>query len=125
MKMQNVVIKHLITVILLLVYINRGFFIYSATEIENKNGEINSVLEFFVEFVTGESNNVDEDGDMQTDCNSVNIVQHDFSQQLLKIETANLFSKNIKKSEFPNKENLPANNYYRQIDQPPELVVND
>ena len=101
-------------------YINRGFFISGAVEVESANGEINSVFEYFMELVTGKSNDIDEDGDMQTDCNSV--VHYDLSQQFVQtLQLANLFSKEIKKTGFSNDENLPKNNYYRQIDQPPEV----
>jgi len=119
--MQKPIVRYLITIFLLLMYINRGFFISSAYEMESQGGEINSVFELLVELVTGESNDIDEDGDMQTCCNCINL-HHDFSQQLAQsLELMNLFSKNIKKSGYPNKENLLGNNYYRQIDQPPEV----
>jgi len=118
--MQKPIVRHLMTIFLLLIYINRGFFISSAYEMESPNGEINSVAELLIELITGESNDIDEDGDMQTDCNSV--TPHDFSQQFAQsIELANLFSKNINKFRFSNNENLPGNNYYGQIDQPPEV----
>jgi hypothetical protein len=119
---KNPVVRKFVTIFLLLMYINRGFFIFGATEVENANGEINSVLEYIMALVTGESNDIDEDGDMQTDCQGSGIAHFDFSQQLAQnIELTNLFSKNIEKSGFSNEENLPANNYYRQIDQPPEV----
>jgi hypothetical protein len=120
--MQKPIVRQFITIFLLLMYINRGFFISSAYEMESPNGEINSVAELVVELITGESNDIDEDGDMQTDCHGTEIVHHDFSQQLAQShEIMNLFSKNIKKYGFSKEENLPANNYYRQIDQPPEV----
>jgi hypothetical protein len=102
-------------------YINRGFFISSAYEINSKEGEINCVVEYIVELITGESNDIDEDGDSQTDCNGSGIVHFDFQQLAQNIELANLFSKNISKSGFSNDENLYGSNYYRQIDQPPEI----
>jgi hypothetical protein len=108
---------------LLLVYINRGAFIFSAYERENPEGEVNSVLEWVIQLVTGEENGIDEDGDVQTDCNCVQIVQYDFSQQLAQIlELENLFSTNIKKTAFPTKENIPAKSFYGQIDHPPKIV---
>jgi len=121
--MQKPIVKNLLTILLLLVYINRGFFISSAYEMESPNGEINSVAEWLVELITGESNDIDEDGDMQTDCNCAGITHHDFSQQLAQsIELANLFSKSIKKSGVLNKENLPENNFCSGVDQPPEVI---
>jgi len=94
--MQKTVVRHFLAIFLLLLYINRGFFISSADEINNSNGEINSVVEFLVECITGECNDIDEDGDSQTDCNSAKTVHLDFSQQLAqRMELMNLFSKNI------------------------------
>jgi len=120
--MQKPVVRHLLTILLLLVYINRGFFISSAYEMKSPNGEINSVTELLVELITGKSNDIDEDGDMQTDCNYVEVTNFDFSQQLAQsLELMNLFSKNIEKYRFPCTENLPQTNFYNQIDQPPEV----
>jgi hypothetical protein len=121
--MQNTVVKHLITILLLLIYINRGFFVSSVEETYNPEGETNSVLELIVELVTGESNDIDEDGDQQSDCNHVQIIQHDFSQQFAQIlELANLFSINKNNFRIPNKENLPSINFFDKIDKPPEMV---
>jgi hypothetical protein len=120
--MQNSTVRNFLTIFLLLLYINRGFFISSATEVENPNGEINTVLEFVVELITGESNDIDEDGDSQTDCNNVQIGQHDFSQHLAhSIELMNLSLEKIIKFNIPNKEELPQSNFFNQIDQPPEV----
>ncbi|MCL2436143.1 MAG: hypothetical protein FWD09_08445 [Lentimicrobiaceae bacterium] len=116
------IVRNLLTILLLLVYINRGFFISSAYEMESPNGEINSVAELIVELITGEGNDIDEDGDMQTDCNYVEIVHHDFSQQVAQsIELANLFSKNIGKFRVSGKEDLPIEDFFSRIEQPPEV----
>jgi len=121
--MQKTAVKYSIIFFLLLIYINRGIFI-TPYEIENQNNkEINSIVEWVVEFVTGQSNDIDEDGDLQTDCNSVHIVYHDFSQQLSQnLEFANLFSKDIAKNRFSNKENFLIQDFCAQIDQPPEGI---
>ncbi|MCL2290104.1 MAG: hypothetical protein FWC34_05280 [Bacteroidetes bacterium] len=120
--MQNTIVRHSMIIFLLLIFINRGFFISSAYEIENPDGEINSVAELIVLLITGESNDIDEDGDMQTDCHGVEIPHHDFSQQFAQsLELANLFSKNLNKFGFSNDENLSGNNFHNQIDQPPEV----
>jgi hypothetical protein len=88
---------------------------------ESKDGEINTVVEFIVELITGESNDIDEDGDTQTDCNNIQIAQPDFSQQFAKcIEFANLFSEKIGKFVIPNKENLPNTDFFSLIEKPPE-----
>jgi len=120
--MLKLVVKNLIITFLLIVYINRGLFI-TAYEVENKgNKETNSVVEWVIELVTGTENGIDEDGDMQTDCNNVQVIQYDFSQNLAQIiELANLVSTDIKKTAFPTKENVPVKSFYSQIEHPPEV----
>ena len=120
--MQNATVKHFLTIILLLVFINRGFFVSSADEMKSNDKEINSVVEWVMEMVTGESNNFDEDGDSQNDHNYVQIVQHDFTQHFTQIlELANQFSINKNNFAIPNKENLPPINFFDKIDKPPEI----
>jgi hypothetical protein len=115
-------VRKLMTILLLLIYINRGFFISSAIEMESPDGEINSVAELLAELITGESNGIDEDGDMQTECNFVQIIQHDFSQQLTQsLELVNLSSEKILKFNIPNKEEIPPINFFNKIDKPPEV----
>jgi len=119
--MRNKVVKYLILFFYLLVYINRGIFV-TPFETENQgNKETNSVVEWFLQLATGESNNIDEDGDLATDYSFTHISVHDFPQQLTHV---NLFSKEIKKVRFPNKENFLSNDFCFQLDQPPELTVN-
>jgi hypothetical protein len=120
--MKKPIIRQSLTVLLMLIYINRGFFISSAIEMESQNGEINTVAELLTELITGESNDIDEDGDMQTDCHGSGIVHYDFQQLAQHIELASLFSKNIQTSGFSNEENLPTNNFFNRIDQPPEFI---
>jgi hypothetical protein len=103
---------------MLLVYINRGVFI-TPYEAENQgNEEINSVIEWVKELVTGESNDIDEDGDDHTDCSFTQMFLYDFPQQLPQV---NLFSEEIKKNRFPNQENILLQDFCFQIDQPPEV----
>jgi len=121
-NMRNTTVKLLITLIFLLIYINRGFFVSSAIEMEKNDNEINSVVEWLMVMVTGKNNNFDEDGDTQTDHNFVLIVQHDFTQQFAKIlELANEFSINKNIYRIPNKEALPVNEFFSRIEQPPEV----
>jgi len=116
--MYNTAVKYAIIFFFLLAYINRGIFI-TPYEMENQGGrEINSVIEWIQQLATGESNDVDEDGDLQTDCNSTYNFVHDFQQQLTLI---NLFSKEIKKNRFPDKENFFLNDFRSQLDKPPEV----
>ena len=119
--MQKTVVKYSIIFLLLLIYINRGVFV-TPYELENQGGgELNTVAEWLVELITGESNDIDEDGDMQTDCNSVNIVHHDFSQQIAqRIELMNLFSIDINKLGFLSEEKIPVKDFYSLIERPPE-----
>jgi len=117
--MQKAVVKSFIITFLLLIYINRGLFVF-ANEIENQGGgELNSVIEWALELATGKSNDIDEDGDMQTDYSFASIFHHDFPQQLIQI---NLFPKDIKKIEFPYKETSLPNDFCSRIDYPPEIV---
>jgi len=121
-KMRNNAVKHFITIILMLVFINRGFFVSSADEMKRNDNEINSVVEWLIEIFTGENNNFDEDGDSQSDHNCVKISQHDFTQQVAKIfELANLFSINKNNFCISKKENLPPINFFDKIDKPPEV----
>lgn len=122
--MQKPFIKYLTIFFLLLVYINRGVFI-TPYELENPgNQEINSLIEWVIQIITGESNNMDEDGDAQTDCNSVKIEHYDFSQQLTQsLELANLISKDVTKNRFPNAEKFSISDFYSQIDHPPQEII--
>jgi len=119
---QKPIVKYSIIFLLLLVYINRGVFV-TPYEIENQsNKEINTVAEWLVELITGESNDIDEDGDMHTDCNSVNTVHHDFSQQIAqRIELMNLFSIDLNKLRFLSEEKIPVKDFYSLIERPPEV----
>ena len=121
--MQKTVVKYAITIILLLIYINRGVFI-TPYEIENHdNKETNSIVEWVMQLITGEDNGIDEDGDLQTDCNFVKIVQHAFSQQISQnFELMNLFSKNLEKTAFSVSGNTLQTGFYTQIDNPPQMV---
>ena len=121
--MQKVIVKYSIIFFLLLVYINRGVFI-TPYEFENHgNKEINSVVEWIAQLITGEENDIDEDGDLQNDYNSVNTPHYDCLQQFAQsLELANLFSKDIEKNSFPNAENIPQKEFFFQIDHPPQWI---
>ncbi|MCL2247565.1 MAG: hypothetical protein FWC10_10760 [Lentimicrobiaceae bacterium] len=121
--MQKVVVKYLIIFFLLLVYINRGVFI-TPYELENNgNKEINSLIEWITQLIIGEENDIDEDGDLQNDYNSVNTLHHDYLQQFAQsLELANLFSKDIAENKFPNEENSLICDFYLQIDHPPQWI---
>jgi len=119
--MQKTIVKYSIIFFMLLVYINRGFFI-SPYEVENHgNKETNSIIEWITQLVTGEGNDIDEDGDAQSDCHFAKIIPHDFSEQFTKnFDLANWTFKNINKF-VPREENIPLTGFYDQIDPPPEV----
>ena len=112
-------VKYSLISLLLLIYINRGFFV-SPYEMENHGvAETNSIIEWVLQFITGESNDIDEDGDMQSSCNFTHVFLQDFPPQSTQV---NLFSKEIKQNKFPNKENFFLTDFYDQIDRPPEMI---
>jgi len=117
--MQKTVVKYSIIFLLLAVFINRGLFV-TPSEAENQGGrEVNSVIEWVLEFITGDSNDIDEDGDMQTDFNFTHAFLYDFPLQPVLIQNV---SKDIKTIGFPPKEIIPNKAFYCQIDHPPELI---
>jgi len=117
--MQKTVVKYSIIFLLLAVFINRGLFV-TPYEAENQGDrEINSVIEWVLELVTGESNDIDEDGDFHTDCSFTHIFLYDFPQQLVLI---NIVAKDIKTIGFPHMEIIPYKDFYCQIDHPPEMI---
>ena len=121
--MQNTVLRYLMIIFLLSVYINRGFFI-TPYEIENHgNKEINSVAEWVYKLITGEENDLDEDGDEHSDCHSVKIVQYDFSQQMAKyLDLSNLPSHDIEKNKFSREEDFILSDFCFKIDHPPQSI---
>ena len=117
--MQKAVVKYLIVIFFLFIYINRCLFVF-ADEIKNQGGgETNSLIEWVLELVTGKSNDIDEDGDTQTYCSFTQTTVHDFPLQLAQIH---IFSKEIKGNKLPNNENFLINDFYSQIDHPPEKI---
>jgi len=120
--MQKTFVKYSLIILLAVVYVNRGFFV-TPYEIENHgNKEINSVVEWVLQLVTGESNDIDEDGDAQSHCNSVKTVNVNFCQEIARYsDLLNIYSKNVGKFEFPNAENLPLKDFCFQIDHPPQV----
>ena len=121
--MQKTVVKYIVIALLLMTYINRGLFVSGAYEMENSGfEETNSAIELLINLVTGESNDIDEDGNLQTYCNFAKIVHHDFTQHLVQcLELINPLSKNIEKLSFPWSKNLPLKGFRFQIDHPPQI----
>ncbi len=122
--MQKPLVNYLTISFFLLVYINRGVFITPYEVANPGNQETNSLIEWIIQLITGESNNIDEDGDSQTDCNSVKVVHYDFSQQFTQsLELANLISKDVAKNRFPYTEKFSISDFYSQIDHPPQRII--
>ena len=108
-------------ILLVLMYINRALFVSAAYEMESqKGGELNSLVEWLIQWATGQGNDIDEDGDLQTNGSFAKIFHHDFPQQCIQID---VLSKDIPKTGFPNRANLFLNGFCSQIDQPPEAMV--
>ena len=121
--MRKTAVKYSILIFMLLIYINRGFFLVPF-EIENHdNKEINSVIEWITHLVTGESNDMDEDGDLQSDCNSVKTVSISHYQEFTQYhELLNIPSAITGKHTFPDEENIRQRDFYFQIDHPPQMI---
>ena len=121
--MQKAIVKNIAIILLMLIYINRGLFISADYEVESQDGsEVNSMIEWVLQLITGEDNGIDEDGDSHSNCNFVKTVQHDFTQQISRnFELMNLFAKNIE-IVFSRRENFYLNDFYVQIDHPPQVV---
>ena len=115
--------KYSMMVLWLLIYFNRYLFIAPYEYESHNNKEINSVIEWVIQTVIGEGNDIDEDGDLQTDCNSVKEVGNNFYQEFSQnLDLLCLYSKNMEKTAFSNSENIPLNNFYTQIDHPPQVI---
>ena len=121
--MQKKFVKYSVMFLFLLVYINRGIFI-TPSEIENhSNKETNSVIEWITQLVTRKSNDIDEDGNSQTDCNSVKTITYFYYQELARyLDLLSSCSKETEKTTFPNEENIPQKEFYFQIDHPPQWI---
>ena len=122
--MQKTVVAYSITFLLLAIFVNRGLFVIPNEAANQGEREINSVIEWVVEFVTGEGNDIDEDGDMNSDCSFTYAILYDLPQQLVLM---NIFPKDIKIIGFLHQETIPFKDFYCQIDHPPEkkLTFND
>jgi len=122
--MQKTVVKYSIIFLFLLVYINRGIFI-TPYEIENNgNKEVNSLIELLTQLIIGDSNDIDEDGDLQNDCNSVQTVSFNFYQEFAHyLDLLSSYSTNLGKIAFPNELNFLQKDFITQIDHPPQKII--
>ena len=122
--MQKTVVKYSIIFLFLLVYINRGIFI-TPYEIENNgNKEVNSLIELLTQLIIGDSNDIDEDGDLQNDCNSVQTVSFNFYQEFAHyLNMLSSYSTNFEKIAFPNELNFLQKDFITQIDHPPQKII--
>jgi len=114
--------KYVLTVALLMIFINRGLLV-TPSELNIGPHEINSLTEWIVEWITGQSNGIDEDGDSQETHDSARTVQPDITNQFSQLlELWNKFPVKTERLFFPTKETIPHQPVYGQIDHPPELL---
>ena len=119
--MWNKVLQYVAICLIMIVYINRGLFV-SPAEINNNTQEINSAVEFLIEMITGQSNNMDEDGNSQETCNMAKIIQPVIAQQFAQsMEQFNNLPQNTVKILFPDTQNILDLLYLGKIDHPPQI----
>ncbi|MDR0872779.1 MAG: hypothetical protein LBN27_04845 [Prevotellaceae bacterium] len=119
--MLKSVTKYVSIAFLLMIYINRGLFVAPA-EMSNNPHEINSIAEFLTEIITGQSNNIDEDGDSQETCNMAKIITQIFSPQVSQVsDIVDLSAKITEDFTFPAKENIPPKPLLGTLEQPPQV----
>ena len=120
MNMYTSRFKYLLAVSLLMIYINRGFFV-SPYEMNTDPYEINSLAELMVQLITGQSNGIDEDGDLQETHNFAKTLQPDITNHFSQMpEWWAKFSVQLEKHFLQKNESIPQLLYYGQIDHPPE-----
>jgi len=113
--------KYIAIFFLLAIYINRGLFVVPV-EIEN-NGkqEVNTLLEWALEILTGTSNNIDEDGDSQANYNFAKNIQPVISEQIAQTLDFLKTSQRTIKIFTPTNETIPHLPVLGQIDHPPQI----
>ena len=112
--------KYFLTAFLLMIYINRAFFV-TPCEMNTDPHEINSLVEFIVELITGQSNGFDEDGDSQEIYNLIKTIQPTIAVQFSQLlELWNKFPVKTEKLFLKTNETILHLFVYGQIDHPPE-----
>jgi len=125
--MQSNWIKYTITVVLLVIYINRGLFVampgmeLSSTHYGSSN-EINSLLEVILNFV-GCENNIDEDGDTPESYDAAKTLQPLIDHDMYACMTCPHAT--VRKTFYLSNEAMPSLHIYRNIDHPPEQLTID
>ena len=116
----------LLIIFLMLSYINRGLFVdmsegksVCSNHIAHTENEINSVLELVFK-LTGNENDIDEDGDSPESYSSFSFTQPLIYQDFARILQEHLFSKDIKKTYHVFSDLIYSQPVYGQIDHPPE-----
>jgi len=114
--------KYLITVCLLIIYINRGLFVaIPGNEISNPSGnEINSLLEIIINWAGG-TNELDEDGDLPESYNAAKTIQPLIDQNLTYTSLACPYIL-AHKIFYIFDEAMPSLDTYGTIDHPPEIA---
>jgi hypothetical protein len=120
--MSNNWYKYILTVILLMFYLNRGLFVaMPGIEISNPSGsEINSLLEIIINWAGGQ-NHLDEDGDCPESYNVAKIIQPLIDQNLMCVCLTCPYIP-IHKIFYIYNEAMPSLDTYGTIDHPPEMA---
>ena len=115
----------LLIVFLMLSYVNRGLFVdmsernfTCSTHTSQTKNEINSILELIFA-LTGNANDIDEDGDSPESYCFSNFVEPFVYQDFARILEQNLFSE-IKNKFYVASDAIFSQPVYGQIDHPPE-----
>jgi len=118
--------KYILTISLLIIYINRGLFVampgieLSCTHPATSN-EVNSLLEIIINWAGGH-NELDEDGDSPESYNTAQSVQPLIDQNLTYIRLTCPCT-STHKIFYILDEAIPSLDTYGTIDHPPELLI--
>ena len=120
--MRSNCFKYILTVSLLVIYINRGLFVaMPGVEISNPSGnEINSLLEIIINWAGGH-NGLDEDGDSPESYNVAKTLQPLIDENLMYIFLTCPYASAHKKFYMSNEIALSLD-IYGTIDHPPEIA---
>ncbi len=116
--------KYIFVGILLITYINRGFFV-SAPEAEpihtSTSGkyEINSLIEFLIWVASGYENDIDEDGNTPESYHFAKVIDPTDHHLLYSVTVERPYTI-IHRIQVPLTEQIPAPPTYGTVDHPPE-----
>ena len=122
--MRNNWFKYILTVSLLVIYINRALFVatpgieFSSTHLGSSN-EINSLLEVVINLAGGD-NHLDEDGDTPESYDAAKTIQPVIGHEMCTSITCPCIT--VPQNFYLTNELMLSLNIYRNIDHPPEQV---